>query len=290
MNTEKVNSVHSYYARLESRLGYSRILGGTKHFGYYPENKPALSENEAILLMEDLITSSLSPHPGYVILDAGCGEGRTACRIASKTGCYINGITVVPHEVASAEKYAKKTNTHNHTDFRLMDFTDTSFKDASFDGIYMLESIVHAYKLYQTVYEMHRLLKPNCKIAIFTYTIPTDAQIFSILNEHQAEAFKDALSFTIHKSAMHALPDLAEGKLEHIMRQVGFRSVSTQDLTQNVAPSIKRLYQLARPIYPVIKTLHLRNQFVNITIAAELFSWAIKYPSLLKYHLITAKK
>jgi hypothetical protein len=40
------------YHRLESRLGYTPLLGGTKHFGWYPPGSRRLPMRMALTLME----------------------------------------------------------------------------------------------------------------------------------------------------------------------------------------------------------------------------------------------
>ena len=54
MSDESVQKVLRYYKRLESKWGYQFITWKTKHFGYYPDGKPNISEKEAQRNIEDL--------------------------------------------------------------------------------------------------------------------------------------------------------------------------------------------------------------------------------------------
>ena len=49
--------VVSYFK--ESELGYDLVLGGVKHFGYYPNKVNNISEKKAQDLMQDLLAKSL---------------------------------------------------------------------------------------------------------------------------------------------------------------------------------------------------------------------------------------
>lgn len=57
--TQKTKEIIDYYRTKEL------ILGGTKHFGYYPDAKG----------------NTIALPPESLILDAGCGEGTTALRL-----------------------------------------------------------------------------------------------------------------------------------------------------------------------------------------------------------------
>ena len=52
--------VLNYYNSFESKLGYKYLTWETKHFGYYPNGKPTISERKAQELMKDLIAKKLN--------------------------------------------------------------------------------------------------------------------------------------------------------------------------------------------------------------------------------------
>lgn len=70
---EKISAVRGYFERLGSRLGYDFLLGGAKHFGFYPKGKENISEREAQNLMHDLLAQKLDLKKNQLVLDAGCG-------------------------------------------------------------------------------------------------------------------------------------------------------------------------------------------------------------------------
>jgi hypothetical protein len=56
--------VVGYYSKPESRLSYRLLLGGTKHFGYYPDGAGGLSMATAMRRMEDKLGATLDLPPG----------------------------------------------------------------------------------------------------------------------------------------------------------------------------------------------------------------------------------
>ncbi len=287
---DKVKQIVSQYSNIESILGYNKLTGGTRHFGYYPNQRADISEREAVLEMEQLAIKTLSLKEGDMVLEAGCGQGTMACRIAKQVGCYVVGITIVPQEQEKAEALAQKLNVEDKTQFLIEDFTHTSFDDNHFDKIYMMESIQHSYMLYQTVYEMHRLLKPNGKIAVFDYSIAPDEQIKSTLSEEEYSNFQESLKRVVELSSLFALPELRHGTLPTIMQEAGFRNVTHEELDDYVRPSFERIYKLASSIYPLVKTFNLQKKFRHTTVVAELIGWALKHPDLFHYNLTTGEK
>ncbi len=85
-HAKSIQKVISYFNTKESRWGYSFLLKGTKHFGYYPKGKEKISMKNAQLLMELELGKRLIKLKGALILDAGSGEGNVALHLAEKFG------------------------------------------------------------------------------------------------------------------------------------------------------------------------------------------------------------
>ena len=84
--------VRSYFRKPESRVLYWLLLRGTKHFGYYPPGSRRLSMARAMRMMEDKLGTTLKLPPGSWVLDAGCGEGDVAIRMATRFGLHVDGV------------------------------------------------------------------------------------------------------------------------------------------------------------------------------------------------------
>jgi hypothetical protein len=83
--------VVAYYHKPESRLSYRLLLGGTKHYGFYPAGSRRLSMARAMRLMEDKLGVTLDLPPGSRVLDAGCGQGDVAVRLATRFDLEVDG-------------------------------------------------------------------------------------------------------------------------------------------------------------------------------------------------------
>jgi hypothetical protein len=90
---EHARRVVGYYRSPESRLAYRLLLGGTKHFGYYPEGGGRLSMTAAMRRMEDKLGQTPALPPGARVLDAGCGEGDVAVRLGTRMASRSTGST-----------------------------------------------------------------------------------------------------------------------------------------------------------------------------------------------------
>ena len=139
------------------------------HTGYY--EKGIHTHVQAIFNMNDLVGKLLclqSPTRKAIrILDAGCGVGGTSIYLAKK---YPNinfiGLTIVPEQVKLAKKFAKENRVSSNTEFVLGDFIETGFSNASFDGIFALQSMEYAKDKNDFIQEMYRILKPDGHLAI----------------------------------------------------------------------------------------------------------------------------
>jgi sterol 24-C-methyltransferase len=94
--------VVGYYRSPESRLAYRLLLGGTKHFGYYPEGSGRLSMAAAMRRMEDKLGQTLALPPASRVLDAGCGEGDVAIRLHTRFGLEVDGVLALQRRARPA--------------------------------------------------------------------------------------------------------------------------------------------------------------------------------------------
>jgi ubiquinone/menaquinone biosynthesis C-methylase UbiE len=96
------------------------------------------------------------------LLDAGCGTGMTALRIAARyPGCTVHGIDISPNMIAVARRDADKQGLA--VEFRVGSITDLPYPDDSFDVVttnIMYHHLDLAEKR-QAVAEIARVLKPG---------------------------------------------------------------------------------------------------------------------------------
>jgi ubiquinone/menaquinone biosynthesis C-methylase UbiE len=96
------------------------------------------------------------------LLDAGCGTGMMALRIAARyTGCTVHGIDISPKMIAVARRDAETQGLA--VDFRVGSITDMPYPDGSFD-VAITNIMYHHLDLAekrQAVAQIARVLKPG---------------------------------------------------------------------------------------------------------------------------------
>lgn len=89
-----------YYSTFES-IAYRVMLGGRTHFGYYPKDTYwPFPIKKALRAMEDRLMDSLNIESGAgILLDAGCGEGYVAMRLAQRKRMRVHCIEIADRHI-----------------------------------------------------------------------------------------------------------------------------------------------------------------------------------------------
>lgn len=106
---------------------------------------------------------------GARVLDAGCGIGGPALRIAKQLpATAITGLTISPSQVKMAAGKAKAENLSNRVQFVEGDFhlMATTLSGEAFDFILFLESLVHSPQPEVVINEAAKLCKPGSVVYI----------------------------------------------------------------------------------------------------------------------------
>jgi cyclopropane fatty-acyl-phospholipid synthase-like methyltransferase len=275
---EHFHRLNKYFEK--SKLGYNLLLGGSKHFGFYPKEKD-ITEKEAQIFLQELVGDKLNLSSSNIVLDAGCGQGVVSTFLARKYDCHIEGITMLPFEVDEANILARKLNINKNVNYSLMDYNEMTFQDDFFDAVYTTESLSHSTDIRATLKEFYRVLKDEGRIALFEYTIAEDGQFtaseLKIIN-------KVALG-----SAMDALRDFRHDEFQKILEEAGFGNIKIENISENTAPSLGRLRKfLIIPYYLFVKPFGLQERFPNASAGVEFYKMAKK--GLIRYNIFTASK
>lgn len=273
--------VINYFNSWESRWGYTLLLKGTKHFGYYPKGKENLSIAQAQKLMEDKLAERLNLKANSLVLDAGCGEGGVAIYLAQKYGLRVKGVDLMESAIKKAREKAADFGLQRRVDFQVMDYTKLSFANESFDGVYTMESLVHVPDHQQALYQFFRVLKPKGRLALFEYSICPKKEMTL-----QQQKF---WSMLIESWAMPSLPYFLHGSFPQILERIGFTDVSVKNITLRMIPMVRRLSQIAYLPYQMIKLLNLQRKFINATFAVEGYRNITK-SDIWRYNIISAVK
>ncbi|MEU5976594.1 methyltransferase domain-containing protein [Streptomyces sp. NPDC047315] len=167
------DQVTDYYSALGPLLRMA--WGDNLHFGYWEGASDRSSPQEATDRFTDVLTERLGVGAGSRVLDAGCGIGSPAVRVASSTGAEVWGVTISQQQVGQAVELAERVGLSGRVRFALRDAMETGYETESFDAVLAFESIVHMDRP-RALREWKRVLKPGGRI-VLTDTFPMDGAV-----------------------------------------------------------------------------------------------------------------
>lgn len=274
-----LRKVRSYYDRGESRIGYRVLLGGTKHFGYYEPGASGWSMwrfKAAMRRMEDLLARRLALAPGSRVLDAGCGVGNVARALAGRHGLDVTGIDVLEFNLREAARRTARAGLGERTRFQQGDYHRLDFPDASFDGVYTMETFVHAADPEAVLGEFHRVLRPGGRLVMFEYSRTPEDQVCAAANA--------ALRRVCDEAAMPAWLRLYHGTLDEMLADQAFRVEQSSDVTANMMPMLRAFNLIGKFPYWCGRVTGLTYKVVNAMSAREMY----RYPEAWRYGVHTA--
>ena len=141
---QRIKNYYNSSQKIYEIFCYSKKSLGI-HFGFW--DKETKNRHEAMLNENQAVIDAGKIKSKHKVLDAGCGVGGTAIYIAKNIGARVVGISFVKKHIDLAKKYAKDNGVEKLTDFQAQDYTETNFKNNSFDIVYGIESICHAFQV-----------------------------------------------------------------------------------------------------------------------------------------------
>ncbi|KAK1625747.1 S-adenosyl-L-methionine-dependent methyltransferase [Colletotrichum phormii] len=257
--------LQSYYASLESRIGYRLVLGGTRHFGYWENDTYfPFPLGRGLRAMEDKMAEVLNLPNGSTVLDAGCGNGHVAKHLASKHGLRIEAFDVVQRHVERARKTIKKAGLENQVTVNRRDYHHLeSLASESFDGIYTMETLVHATDPETVLGGFFRLLKPGGHLANFEY----DHEFIGDSPEVMADNMRKINEYAAMPTNDRSHP----GVFKQLMEEAGFVDVEVRDFSENIRPLCRLFFLLGIIPYIVIKAFGFERYFINTVAGVETY-------------------
>lgn len=125
----------------------------------YPVHKTLRADRLGRDDIYDWILERVEPAGIRQVLDAGCGVGYGAIRIAQRLGCRVTGISVSECEVANASAAASRLGLGERVEFHRTSFDD--LRPARYDLIVAVESLKHSRDLAHSSKVLLGALTPN---------------------------------------------------------------------------------------------------------------------------------
>ncbi len=175
------SSVAQYYSDATPGI----YIGGWNpdhiHFGLFepgecPEVGESLAESpgiaRAVERMIDVIVSPAEIQASHRVVDAGCGIGGTAIRLAQAHGCAITGINISRPQLEIAGRKVRESGLDDRIELAYADCSQhLPFADDSVDVVVNIESACHYSDRGQFLREVRRILKPGGRIVAMDWLV-----------------------------------------------------------------------------------------------------------------------
>ncbi len=123
-------------------------------------------------VLEDL---NLANPAGSHLLDMGCGRGRIAYHIATRTGGRVSGYNIDPNQLENAIDWARRCGMSDRLHFQVADHHQPlPYESETFDGCYSFQAVwpfLKKEELESLAREMARVLKPGARYACSEYLL-----------------------------------------------------------------------------------------------------------------------
>ncbi|KHN95609.1 Methyltransferase type 11 [Metarhizium album ARSEF 1941] len=275
-------ALQSLYKSFESRIGYWLLLGNTRHFGYWDKDTYwVFPLSGPLRRMEEKMYRLLDVAPGSQVLDAGCGVGHVALYMANH-GLRVTAIDVLDHHLAKAKRnVARSGDLGSLVSVNKMDYHHLeTLQSGSYDGVYTMETLVHATDPLEVLKGFYRILRPGGHIAMHEYD--HDYGSDEAIGKTLAKLMREVSEY----GAMPTWQRAKRGYYKQLLEEAGFVDVKEHDYSENVRPMLRLFWLLAAIPYHIIVFFRLEKYFVNAVGGARGY-YAQKY---WRYVAISAKK
>ncbi|MER6998719.1 methyltransferase domain-containing protein [Streptomyces sp. NPDC000410] len=145
---------------------FREIWGDNLHVGYWHDAADEAPVEKATDQLTDQLIARLAPRQGQRILDVGCGIGEPAFRLARAAAVDVVGVSISRYQVGRANERAGALDLAGRVSFQYADAAELPFPDASFDGAWAFESLIHMPDKEKVLREIKRVLRPGSTLVL----------------------------------------------------------------------------------------------------------------------------
>ncbi|MGW7418130.1 SAM-dependent methyltransferase [Streptomyces sp. NPDC054863] len=198
---------------------FREIWGDNLHVGYWHDDADQAPVEQATDQLTDQLIERLAPQPGRRILDVGCGIGQPAFRLAGAADVEVVGVSISKYQVGRANERSAELGLADRVAFEYADAAELPFPDASFDGAWAFESLIHMPDKEKVLREIKRVLRPGSVLVLADMFSQPDTEL----------TFQDIISS----------PEM--GDYRAVIEKAGFTVREFTDITANtLAPQAVR--------------------------------------------------
>lgn len=131
-----------------SKFSYLDLLasiGSAKHIGGRQATDTLISESHI--------------DRDQMVLDVGCGMGKTSCRLAKEIGCTVVGLDIMPQMIRESKSRAKKMGVSDKVSFIRSDAKSLPLKPDTFDSVIVESVTVFVEDVVRALDEYYRVAK-----------------------------------------------------------------------------------------------------------------------------------
>ncbi|MBT8220882.1 MAG: methyltransferase domain-containing protein [Bacteroidia bacterium] len=276
-------AIIEYYERCEVhyKMHWNLDESLALHYGYWDETTKSF--HEALMNTNKKLASIAEVQTHDRLLDMGCGIGGSSIYLAKETGCECVGISLSEKQIQTATRMAHEFGVADECTFLVRDFTDTNFKDQSFDVVWAVESVCHANQKEKFIEEAWRLLKPGGRLILADFL-----QTKEDLNAREQYIMDNwALGW--------AVPFFeTESQFKNLLKAQGFGIDYYENATDHIQRSARRLYLRFFPGWVGAKLYRLFNPGSSVISMENVWTAYYQYKGLQKglweYGIILATK